>query len=100
MHRANIQEAMAPRGWKWVRKPTPTECFRAWVCSCYAQFYQLIYGPGLQFTPPAELLSYLEPLEITSARQLEALFALWNAAQRRSPFEDVRYQLNHGRGGL
>ena len=58
------------------------------LTASYNYFYQTIYGPELTFTPPPALLAYLQPLEITSYTQLEALFVLWNAAQLRSPLSD------------
>ena len=55
----------------------------------YNDFYQAIYGPENVFVPPEALLTYMEPLLLTTSKQLETLFVLWNAAQNRSPFEDA-----------
>ena len=52
-------------------------------------FYQTIYGTENTFHPPEALLDYLEPLLIATQTQLETLFVLWNAAQERSPFQDL-----------
>ena len=67
------------------------------VVASYNYFYQIIYGPDLTFTPPDALLAYLQPLEITSYTQLEALFVLWNAAQLRSPLSDSAVDALHQR---
>ena len=63
---------------------------RGLLASSYNDFYQTIYGYENTFHPPEALLAYLEPLLVTTERQLETLFALWNAAQKRSPFEDAQ----------
>ena len=65
---------------------------RGLLASSYNDFYQTIYGYENTFHPPEALLAYLEPLLVTAERQLETLFVLWNAAQKRSPFEDARAQ--------
>ena len=56
----------------------------------YKDFNQTIYGYENTFHPPEALLAYLEPLLVTTERQLETFFVPWNAAQGRSPFEDAR----------
>ena len=63
---------------------------RGLLASSYNDFYQTIYGYENTFHPPEALLAYLEPLLVTTERQLETLFVLWNAAQKRSPFEDAQ----------
>jgi hypothetical protein len=55
----------------------------------YNEFYQTMYGFENTFHPPEALIAYLGPLLVTTRTQLETLFAVWNAAQGRSPFEDV-----------
>ena len=59
------------------------------LTSSYNEFYQSIYGYENTFYHPEALLAYLEPLLITTRKQLETLFVLWNSAQGRSPFEDA-----------
>ena len=58
---------------------------RGLLASSYNDFYQTIYGYENTFHPPEALLAYL-----TTERQLETLFVLWNAAQGRSPFQDAQ----------
>ena len=63
---------------------------RRLAASSYNNFYQTIYGYENTFHPPEALLAYLEPLLVAAEKQLETLFVLWNAAQKRSPFEDAQ----------
>ena len=60
------------------------------LASSYNDFYQTLYGYDNTFHPPQALLDYLEPLLVTTQRQLETLFVLWNAARQRSPFPDAQ----------
>ena len=63
---------------------------RGLLASSYNDFYQTIHGYENTFHPPKALLAYLEPLLVTTERQLETLFVPWNAAQGRSPFQDAQ----------
>ena len=66
------------------------------VAHSYNSLYQTIYGPDHVFTIPEALVSYLEPIDITSLQQLETLFILWNTALRRSPLLDVTGYMRSG----
>ena len=80
---ARVSGSVSPRQGR-----RPGSILRVWLASSYNSFYQTIYGYENTFAPPEALLAYLEPLLVTTEKQLETLFVLWNAAQRRSPFED------------
>ena len=59
------------------------------MTASYNDFYQTLYGPENTFHPPEALLLYLRPLLVTTQKQLETLFVLYNAALRRSPLQDA-----------
>ena len=60
------------------------------VDAAYNEFYQLLYGGGRVFKPPAGLHHFLRDVPITSQAQLESLFVLYNAALSRNPLNDRR----------
>ena len=58
------------------------------ITEAYNRFYQAIYGTNFCYLPPAELLSWVSQIPVTSEQQLESLFVLYNAALCRSPLQD------------